>query len=384
MSKKTKMVICRNCNTAIEKKAKICPSCGAKNRKPFYKKMWFFIVAIIVVIGIISSISNNKTEKFEWNHVELNSKLPKPESNSGRIVTNSDTSLSVRVENLSEGDYKEYMSACQAMGYTVESERRGDNYDAFDEEGYKLSLSYIGETMYIDLDAPEKMGILNWPKSEVASLVPIPKSATGKVSRDSSDGCYIYVAETPIEAFNNYIDLCVEAGFDVDYERGDKYYKADDKNGNYIYIRYNGNNVMSIEVKKEEDKEDIVTQGAIESTKVENQTIAPETEAPTSAIETEAPNVNSELVNGMRSDFKNAMDSYEAFMIEYCDFMNKYAASDGTDFGLLADYAIYMAKYVDMMADFEAWNSQDMNAAETAYYMEVQTRINKKLLEVAQ
>ena len=69
-------------------------------------------------------------------------------------------------------------------------------------------------------------------------------------------------------------------------------------------------------------------------------------------------------------------------MNEYVAFMKKYQANP-TDLGLLADYADYMGKYADFVTDFEAWNDEDMNAAETAYYLEVQTRVNKKLLEIA-
>lgn len=51
---------------------------------------------------------------------------------------------------------------------------------------------------------------------------------------------------------------------------------------------------------------------------------------------------------------------------------------------ILSDYTKYMGKYTKMMDDFEKWESEDMNAAETAYYLEVQGRITKMLLEVAQ
>ena len=78
------------------------------------------------------------------------------------------------------------------------------------------------------------------------------------------------------------------------------------------------------------------------------------------------------------------MDSYESFMDEYCDFMKKYLNSDGTDMSILTDYTEYMSKYTEVMEDFEAWESEDMNGAETEYYLEVQTRVSKKLAEVGQ
>lgn len=91
-----------------------------------------------------------------------------------------------------------------------------------------------------------------------------------------------------------------------------------------------------------------------------------------------------DLVDGMRLEFKAAMDSYENFMNEYVNFMKKYMA-DPSDMSLLMDYADYMSKYSDFVEDFEEWeDDDDMNAAETAYYIDVQARVSKKLLEVAE
>ena len=86
----------------------------------------------------------------------------------------------------------------------------------------------------------------------------------------------------------------------------------------------------------------------------------------------------------MRPEFKEAMDSYEAFMNEYCDFMNKYAGSDGTDAGMLNDYANYIDRYAQMVQDFEAWEDDELNVEEEAYYVDVQARVSKRLIETEQ
>ena len=91
---------------------------------------------------------------------------------------------------------------------------------------------------------------------------------------------------------------------------------------------------------------------------------------------------STEAEEGLRDDFKAAMDSYEAFMNEYCDFMKKYSENP-TDTGLIADYASYTAKYTDFVNKFSKWESEDLNDAETAYYIEVQTRVNNRLMEAA-
>lgn len=376
MSKKSNRTICRNCSAPIEKSARVCPSCGAKVKKPFYKKWWFILLIIIVVIGAFNFISKSRNEKFDWKEIELSDRLPKPKSNVGKVIVNDSDRLNMDVDKTTEKDYKTYIEKCQEVGYTVESEKEGDIYSAFDEEGFGLRLNHSGERMYIELDAPEEMGTLNWPKSDIAALLPIPESTVGKVKSDSADGCFIYVGETSIDDFNAYADACAEKGFSVDYDRGEKFYKADDANGNQLSLAYEGNQVMSIDIRK--------SNGDNTETQPED-TATPQAENNGSGADsTEVSDNNTGLVDGMRPEFKNAMDSYETFMNEYCEFMDKYEQSNGTDVGLLADYADYVSKYGEFVEDFEAWDDGEMNDVELAYYIEVQTRVNEKLLEAAQ
>lgn len=86
---------------------------------------------------------------------------------------------------------------------------------------------------------------------------------------------------------------------------------------------------------------------------------------------------------GIDPDFKAAMDSYEKFMNDYVDFMKKYKANP-TDLGLLADYTEFLNDYDKYVKDFEEWDDNDLNSEELSYYTEVQARVSKKLLEVAQ
>jgi RNA polymerase subunit RPABC4/transcription elongation factor Spt4 len=47
-----KMIKCHACNKEIASSAKTCPSCGAKQKKPIFKKWWFWVL-IVIFIGII-------------------------------------------------------------------------------------------------------------------------------------------------------------------------------------------------------------------------------------------------------------------------------------------------------------------------------------------
>lgn len=49
---KDKMTVCKHCGAEIAAGAKTCPKCGGKNKKPIYKRVWFWILAVILVLGI--------------------------------------------------------------------------------------------------------------------------------------------------------------------------------------------------------------------------------------------------------------------------------------------------------------------------------------------
>lgn len=88
-----------------------------------------------------------------------------------------------------------------------------------------------------------------------------------------------------------------------------------------------------------------------------------------------------ESADAIRPEFKEAMDSYEAFYNEYCDVIKKYTANP-SDIRLLADYTNMLSKSAEMAEKFDAWENDDMNSEELKYYLDVNNRITKKLLEV--
>lgn len=93
-------------------------------------------------------------------------------------------------------------------------------------------------------------------------------------------------------------------------------------------------------------------------------------------------NNDTSSADGIRPEFKEAMDSYEAFFDEYVEFMKKYSNSSDT-LSLLTDYMSFMSRYVETMKSLEELGESDMSEAEALYYVEVMARINAKLLEVA-
>ncbi len=221
-----------------------------------------FLAMLLAGIMILSlSACGEKGEQFDWNDMELGVLLPAPKSNIGEISINIEDHLSIRVHGTSKDDYKEYLAECQSAGFTVESDKSENRYNAFNETGYKLSLLYMesSKELHISLDAPMKMQTLQWPTSEIAKLLPVPKSTLGKIRSESSKHLYVYVGETPLDDYKAYVNACSEKGFHVDSDKGDTYYNADNADGYHISLKYQGNHVMSIEISMPDNE---VTDGA--------------------------------------------------------------------------------------------------------------------------
>lgn len=56
-----KMTTCKTCGKEMAKSAKVCPSCGAKNKKPFFTKPWFIAIVALIIIGAIASGGKSKS-----------------------------------------------------------------------------------------------------------------------------------------------------------------------------------------------------------------------------------------------------------------------------------------------------------------------------------
>lgn len=52
----SKMISCKTCGTEIAASAKVCPSCGAKNKPPIYKRVWFWVLIVFVIVPIIGGV----------------------------------------------------------------------------------------------------------------------------------------------------------------------------------------------------------------------------------------------------------------------------------------------------------------------------------------
>lgn len=131
----------------------------------------------------------------------------------------------------------------------------------------------------------------------------------------------------------------------------------------------------------QEDIEKIKSKSNESDTQTSNRAVS--SDVATEDVENEDIAANEELVDGLRPEFKEAMDSYEAFYDEYCNIIKKYTENP-TDMELLASYTNMLTKAAEMTEKFEAWEDNEMNDAELKYYLDVNNRVTKKLLEVSE
>lgn len=72
-----KMTNCKTCGAEIAKNANACPNCGAKVKKPIFKKWWFWVIIVIIIFGIIGSAGGDSTDpKEETNPPVMNTIEP--------------------------------------------------------------------------------------------------------------------------------------------------------------------------------------------------------------------------------------------------------------------------------------------------------------------
>lgn len=311
----------------------------------------FLVVAIVASIIVLVLMGGSNNQDKVWQDVLLKDNLPAPQKGTIRLGSNLDDWLGFEIKKVNKSYYNEYKKECIEMGYTVESKESGNSYNAFNEDGYEVTLTFIKNYINVILDAPEEMSEIVWPKEGIGSKLPAPVSSYGKVTTDSSTTFRVLMGKTSKDEFNKYVQSCQENGFKVDYNKQEEYYSAKDKDGYRLNIQYVGNETIDILI-EEPKKEDNST--------------------------TTEPESNDDI----RKDFKDAMDSYEKFIDEYVEFMKKYT-NNPTDTGLLADYTKYLEKYNKFVSDFEKWEDKDLNKKEAEYYLQVETRVSKKLLDIA-
>lgn len=117
------------------------------------------------------------------------------------------------------------------------------------------------------------------------------------------------------------------------------------------------------------------------TSEIEVETVESSSAAETDVIDANDASNNSQTTDGLRPEFKEAMDAYETFYGEYCEFMKKYSQNPA-DLKLLTDYGEMLTKAEKVDEAFEAWNDEELTDEELKYYLDVNNPVMKMMVDV--
>lgn len=230
-----KMIKCKACGNDIASSAETCPSCGAKNKKPFYTRWWFILIAIIIVLGAIGSNANKTTTNTNNTANNTNSNADK----------NTVANESENKDKIKAGTYKvgtdipagEYIVFSSNNGY-IECSK--DSTGSFENIIFNDNL-LNGANSYVTLNDGEYFKIQRaemYPVSSSPSVKPedgIYKNGTYKVGTDIPAGEYKVK-----DNGNGYIEVTTNSRHDLlnivsnENLNGDSYITVSE--GQYIKI----------------------------------------------------------------------------------------------------------------------------------------------------
>lgn len=220
-------------------------------------------------------------------------------------------------------------------------------------------------------NAKQETSTFTWPTNELGKAIPVADFGDGEIECQTESILIINLNNVEEDDFNSYVKQCADAGYTIDALQFDNYYYAMSEDGYAVNIDY------------DKDKKTLRIQVTPHKSNDSTDTSSTETESSAPAEETTDQSTDQSAdSNGIRPEVKEFLDSYESFMNEYADFMEKYNESDDVA-SMMKDYTTYMTKYADFTQKYEDLGDDDLNDEELKYYVDVQSRVTKRLIDVA-
>lgn len=163
------------------------------------------ILALILAMFLLLSLgacgeNKGNNTKLSWPTTGVGNLLPKPESETGEISSESEKLFSVDIAETSMDSFKKYVEDCKEKGFTVDYSGTTDSYVAKDNNGNSLSILYYAdeEKMSIMVSVPNDEKKTNTETKETEEQT---KKSSG-VSPDFKEKL-----DTCEDFINDYVDF---------------------------------------------------------------------------------------------------------------------------------------------------------------------------------
>ena len=131
----SKMTQCKSCAKEIATSAKSCPGCGAKNKKPIYKRVWFWIIAIIIVIGATGGSGTDDSKEINSGNIESEQEVSQNNSENTTVKNKSEN----KVEDNIPTEYKSALRKAKLYADTMNMSKAGLYDQLTSEYGEKFT-----------------------------------------------------------------------------------------------------------------------------------------------------------------------------------------------------------------------------------------------------
>ena len=132
----SKMTQCKSCAKEIATSAKSCPGCGAKNKKPIYKRVWFWIIAIIIVIGATGGSGTDDSKEINSENIESEQEV----SQNNIENTTAENKSENKVEDNIPTEYKSALRKAKLYADTMNMSKAGLYDQLTSEYGEKFTV----------------------------------------------------------------------------------------------------------------------------------------------------------------------------------------------------------------------------------------------------
>ena len=221
---------------------------GIKSKATSYRVIAIAIIAYILIGSLITLIQDNRERNTDLviPETELSNLMPLIDNGKGKVTTNNEFVFSVDYFGISEQEFENYKKICKDAGYTIDCESDGSVFDAFNEDGYNIRVTYWDKKMDVTINDKKDLHKLVWPSSTITKDLPVPSSDYGIIEDSREDFFSAYIGNTDKDGFNEYVDKCIDAGFTIESHRSDKNFWATNSNDIYVYVEYHGGYIIYI------------------------------------------------------------------------------------------------------------------------------------------